>query len=136
MYIVPVEVKDSSIDGKGVFTKENIKKDSIVWRFTKGHDKKMTQQQFAQLDPSKQKELQRIAYLSPTTGLWVMPPDGDTACYTNHSPNSNNLNVKVDLKISDEPIFIANRDVETGEELTNNYLEFDEKTKSKSFDWL
>jgi SET domain-containing protein len=136
MYLVPVEVKGSSINGKGVFAKSNIKKGSIAWQYTEGHDKKMTVKDFDNLDNATKKSLQRVAYLSPTTGLWVMPPDEDPACYTNHNPNSNNTTVQFDPKISDEPVFVANRDIKAGEEITNNYLEFDKNTKPKSFDWL
>jgi len=136
MYLVPVEVKRSSIEGKGVFAKNDIQKGGIVWRYTDGHDRKMTVKDFDNLDDATKKSLERVAYLSPTSGLWVIPPDDDPACYTNHDPNSNNTTVRVDPKISDEPIFVANRDIKAGEEITNNYLEFDKNTKPRSFDWL
>jgi len=136
MYIVPVEVKASSINGKGVFAKQDIKKGAIVWQYTEDHDKKMSTQAFKQLDDSTKKALQRVAYLSPTSGMWVIPPDDDPAYYTNHNSNTHNTAVMVDSKLSDEPIFFANRDIKSGEEITNNYLEFDTNTKPKSFDWL
>ena len=136
MYIVPVEIKKSSIDGKGVFATKDIKKGSIAWQYTGGHDKKMTVQAFEALGTATKKSLKRVAYLSPTSGMWVMPPENDPACYTNHSPDANNTTVKVDPRVSDEPIFIANRDIKSGEEITNNYLEFDNNTRPKSFDWL
>lgn len=57
------------------------------------------------------------------------------ALYTNHSGH-NNLSVKYDISISEESFFIANRDIQEGEELTNNYYEFDEAIKIKKPDFL
>lgn len=136
MYIVSIEVKESPIDGKGVFAKEDIAKGSIVWQYTEGHDKKMTVDEFNELDKSTKKALQRIAYLSPTSGLWVRPPDNDPACYTNHDPETSNTTVEVDSAVSDEPIFVANRNIRAGEEITNNYTEFDSNSIPEKFEWL
>ena len=136
MYMVSAEIKKSSIDGKGVFAKRDIKKDSIVWQYADGHDRKMAVNDFDNLDDATKNSLRRVAYLSPTSGMWVIPPKNDPACYTNHSPDDYNTTAKLDPKTSDEPIFVANRDIKSGEEITNNYLEFDNNTKPKSFDWL
>lgn len=136
MYTVPVEILESKIDGKGVFAKAGIKKHTIVWQYTNGHDKKMTQEQFDSLDESTKTVLQRIAYLSPTTTMWVMPPEDDPACYTNHDPENYNTSVIFDKEVSDEPIFVANRDIKQGEEITNNYLEFDKNSSVEKFEWL
>lgn len=136
MYLVTVSIKKSPIDGDGVFAESNIPKDTIVWQYTDGHDKKMTKEEFDSLDAGRKKELQRIAYLSPTTDHWVMPPDNDPACFTNHSPDTFNTSVVVDKTVSDEPIFVANRDISAGEEITNNYLEFDENSTTDKFKWL
>jgi uncharacterized protein len=136
MYLVPVSIKKSSIDGDGVFAESNISESTIVWKYTDGHDIKMTREVFNSLDADRKKKLQRIAYLSPTTDLWVMPPDNDPACFTNHSLNTFNTSVVVDKSVSDEPFFVANRDISTGEEITNNYLEFDENSTTDKFKWL
>lgn len=135
MYIIPVEIKQSSIDGKGVFAKNTIQKDAIVWQYTEGHDKRMSAQAFDEQDSATKEALERTAYLSPTSGVWVIPPEDDPACYTNHSSHPNTT-VVIDHTISDEPLFIANRDIQAGEEITNNYLEFDENTKPESSSWL
>jgi SET domain-containing protein len=136
MYLVPVSIKKSSIDGDGVFAESDISKGTIVWQYTNGHDKKMTKEEFDSLDDSTKEELQRIAYLSPTTNIWVMPPKDDPACYTNHDPKAFNTSVVVNNNISEEPIFVANRDIKQGEEITNNYLEFDENSLPEKFEWL
>lgn len=136
MYTVPVSIRESIIEGRGVFAETNIKQGAVVWQFTEGHDKKMTTQEFDALDEPTKTELQRIAYLSPSTNMWVIPPQDDAACYTNHDPYSYNTSVIFDENISDEPIFIANRDIKAGEEITNNYTDFDSNSTPDTFPWL
>ena len=134
MYLVKIIAKDSIIDGKGVFAEEDIKKDTIVWKFDPNHDKTITQEKFDSLDQETKKDLLRVAYFSSESNLWVYPPEDDPARFTNHSPK-NNLSAVIDKDISIEPFFVANRDIKKGEELTNNYLEFDNRTDGKVLNW-
>jgi SET domain-containing protein len=136
MYTVPVEIRSSNIDGKGVFALKPIPKGTIVWQYTKGHDKRISKEKFNALDETTKTSLQRIAYLSPTTNMWVIPPDDDPACYTNHDPNNFNTSTSFEQEISDEPIFRANRDISSGDEITNNYTDFDKNSTHDNFKWL
>lgn len=133
MYFTKVTVKESGIDGNGVFTLQDIKAGELVWKFDLSHDKTLSAEDFDALDAETKEALQRIAYMSKYTKRWVYPPDQDPARYTNHSKD-NNLSVKYDQTVSEEPIFIANRDIKVGEELTNNYHEFDDLLKEAK--WL
>ena len=135
MYLLPVEIKESKVHGKGVFVLVKISKGQIVWKFDASHDKVMSVAEFGALDSNHQSELKRVAYLSPTSNRYIYPPENDSARFTNHS-SSNNLSVLVDQKISEEPYFIANRDIHSGEELTNNYTEFDESIKAYKPEWI
>jgi SET domain-containing protein len=130
MYVVPVKIDRSDIEGRGVFALSDITEGEIVWKFKNGHDKKISEQEYKKLD----EKTKNTGYLSTSSGLYVFPPEGDPACFTNHSKN-NNLNTVFDPKISEEPYFIANRDIKKGEELTNNYLEFDKVTQNLKPDW-
>ena len=134
MYIKKVKIGTSEIDGNGVFALEDISKNEIVWVFKDGFDISMTDKMFQQLPGIESEHLSHTAYLSPWSGNWVYPPIGDAAEYTNHS-NNNNLVVKYDVTISVEPVFISKRDIKSGEELTNNYHEFDEITRKQKPDW-
>lgn len=136
MYLYKITTKDSPIDGIGVFADESIPKDSIVWKYDDSHDKSMTNEEFLKLDSDTQFELEKVGYISATSGLWIYPPKDDPARYTNHHPTQNNLTAQVDLTVSPEPFFIANRNIEIGEELTNNYLEFDGFVSKKNPDWI
>lgn len=134
MYTVQIEIRNSNIDGKGVFALEPIPKGTIVWQYTEGHDKKISRQEFDALDENTKTSLQRVAYLSPTTKMWVIPPDNDPACYTNHDPDNFNTSVSFEQAISDEPLFRANRDISPNEEITNNYTDFDENSTHDKFE--
>ena len=136
MYLIKVEVKGSPIHGKGVFALENIPKGKIVWKFDPTHDLVLSLDDFNQLDESAKVELKRVAYLSGSSGQYVYPPENDPARFTNHDGERNNLSVKIDEEVSKEPYFIANRDIEAGEELTNNYSDFDESLKESKSGWL
>lgn len=135
MYLVPVEIKESKINGKGVFAVEKITQGQVVWQFDANHDKVMSKKEFDILDDISKTELKRVAYLSPTTNQYVYPPENDAARFTNHNLN-NNLSVRIDTTVSKEPYFFANTDIQIGEELTNNYLEFDKKIKFHAPHWL
>jgi hypothetical protein len=94
----------------------------------------MSIDEFDKLNKETQENLKRVAYLSEVSKQYVYPPENDPARFTNHSID-NNLSVAVDEQISTEPYFIANRDIESGEELTNNYFEFDETLKKDRSEW-
>ena len=136
MYLVHVEVKDSAIDGKGVFATEPAKRGAILWKFDSSHDKSMSVEDFQNLSDTERAELQRVAYLSQYTNRWVYPPENDPALFTNHNPGNNNMSVIFDKNLSDEPIFVANRDINAAEELTNNYLEFDARPEKGTAGWI
>ena|SRR3990167_8422203 len=135
MYLFPVEVKNSKIDGKGVFALSKIPKAEIVWKFVTGHDNALSIDEFNKLSDRAKTELMRVAYLSKTTNRYVFPPENDPANFTNHSKDFN-LSVRVNATISEEPFFVANKDIEIGDELTNNYSEFDEKIKTDKPEWI
>jgi uncharacterized protein len=138
MYIVEIVAKDSSIQGRGVFANSDISKGEIVWKYVEGHDLTLRQSEYENLTKEKKEYLDKVAYLSKESGFYIYPPDNDPALYTNHNSFNYNLSVVVDTDISTEPFFIANRDIKAGEEITNNYHEFDEAIKTKGIipDWL
>lgn len=134
MYVVPVKVAKSEIDGSGVFADAKIAKGTIVWIYKEGHDLTLSPSEYESVSAEKKNILEKTAYLSPWSGLWVFPPENDPAQFTNHSPR-NNLSVVFDSKVSSEPYFIANKDIKVGEEITNNYHEFDKITQQTEPTW-
>jgi SET domain-containing protein len=134
MYAVLVKVDKSNIDGQGVFAIEDIPKGTIAWIFKEKHDIKLSAKEYDSLSSLQKQKMDKTGYLSPWTGFWVFPSDNDPAQFTNHS-NDSNLSVAFDKSISTEPYFVANRDITKGEELTNNYNEFDKITQKTKPIW-
>ncbi|HYF10329.1 MAG TPA: SET domain-containing protein [Candidatus Paceibacterota bacterium] len=135
VYLVSTGIKPSGINGRGVFTLQKITKGEVVWKFDPAHDKTLSADEFENLDQESKEHLKRVAYRSPSTGRYVYPPENDPARFTNHSKD-NNLSAVFDPVFSEEPYFISNRDIEIGEELTNNYTEFDEALKERRPKWI
>jgi SET domain-containing protein len=109
-----IEVKDSPIEGKGVFAKENIKKGEIIenCHFT------ILEQKFPQID----KKLQEYVFAWPKD-LWggkSVVVWGFGSIY-NHSKN-NNADWKTDEK-NNLFTFFAIKDITIGEEICTNYGE-------------
>ena len=138
MYLVSTLIKESKIEGKGVFADQAISKGEVVWKYVAEHDIAISQRDYENLSDARKEYLSKGIYLSKESGLYIYPPENDPAWYTNHDASNHNLSVVVDKNISTEPFFVANRDIKIGEELTNNYHEFDEAIKTKEVvpDWL
>jgi len=100
-----VEIKDSAIQGKGLFATTKIEKGETVLRW---HPKVLTHEEASKLPPDEQKH-----YLYPDGDmmLWMQPPER----YINHSCSANTHVVNK----SD----IALRDIQPGEEITSDYLD-------------
>lgn len=136
MYLFNITIKDSKIQGKGVFVLESIPKGSVVWKFYPGKDKSMTQNEFESLAEENKRTIEKVGYLSPISGIWIYPAENDLARYTNHSINNSNLSASINEGISSEIFFIANRNINKDEELLVNYLEFDEFIKNTKPNWI
>lgn len=99
------KISDSSIQGKGLFATQLIKKDETVVTW---HPKVLTKEEASQLPVDEQKH-----YLYPDGDkmLWMQPPER----YINHSCNANTHVVGQ----SD----VASRDIQPGEEITSDYID-------------
>lgn len=130
MITVATEVRQSTIKsaGKGLFTKEFIPKGTVVWRFNRTTDEILTDKELEALDPKEQERIKFHAYRSHLTGLWIICNDGGQ--YVNHS-DTPNLVIVTDLSRSPETLDVADRDIEAGEELFDNYSEYDTDASTK-----
>lgn len=116
MMLVKVRVAQSQIEGLGLFAAQFIPKGTKTWEFTSGFDHEFTPHQFKSFPPHIQEFLNTYAYISPKTGNYILPADGER--FTNHSANPNTASMEV---INGEDYDIAARDIEEGEELTTDY---------------
>jgi predicted PhzF superfamily epimerase YddE/YHI9 len=102
---VDFEIKDSHIQGKGVFAKRKINKGETVFEW---HPKVLTIKQAQELP---KEELDHYTYPDGESILWMQPPER----FVNHSCDAN---TKI-VGRSD----VANRDIHPGEEITSDYLD-------------
>ena len=121
MFIIKTYIDKSNIHGNGVFAGENIKKGQVVWKFNKVLDKKISVKTFNSLEENIKYFVEKNGYLDSKNKFYFI--SGDNDIYSNHSENPNliesdniNNNLTKDL--------IAVRDINIGEELTQNYLDY------------
>ena len=126
MMLVRAHVAPSVIHGMGLFAVEFIPRGTPIWRFEPGFDRKFKPEQFSALPPEAQAHLRWFAYLDQESGSWVL--SGDHACFMNHSPQPN-TGAPAGAAVS--VTTVALRDIGAGEELTCDYLAFDEDAKVK-----
>ncbi|MBP9820473.1 SET domain-containing protein [Candidatus Woesebacteria bacterium] len=128
MLMVHTKLGHSSIAGIGLFATEFIPKGAVIWRFKEGFDQLLTQEQVDDLPPVAQKEIAIHTYFSKDLERYVLM--ADAACFFNHSESPNTGTVPDDAG-HPEGMTIALQDIESGEELTTNYREYDEQAELK-----
>ncbi|HPG31754.1 MAG TPA: SET domain-containing protein [bacterium] len=132
MFLFKVYVANSLVHGKGLYAGEFIPKDSKIWEYDNKtveiYDEREWNNLLDKSAKERKKELLKFAYKE--NNYWIL--HNDIMIYTNHSDNPNvSTNYKEMLEkgwnIKDAYTF-AVKDIEKGEELTENYKEyFDEE---------
>ena len=113
MLLVRTYLDRSAIHGLGVFAGEFIRKGTKVWRFVEGFDRAYSPKQFARL-PKPAKDFIRF-HGYRVDGEIILTADHD--CHMNHSDDPNTY--------LHNGYAIARRNIRKGEEITNDYREFD-----------
>ena len=121
MMFVKTRIGLSKIHAIGIFADQFIKKGTILWRFIPGFDLKFTKQQIRKLPPQARKYLDTYSYLSKKSRKYILPIDN--AKYFNHSKNPNCLTAYYENE--EEVVTKAIRDINSGEEITENYRSFE-----------
>ena len=111
--------------GVGLFAGQDISKGELVYTASPLLDTNITQEQFDSLSEREQKECKWWGFFDEPSQMWHV--DFDVSKFMNHSYEAN---VTQD-KNCDEAYLIALRDIKTGEEITQNYLEFESKEDLK-----
>ncbi len=124
MLTVKTKIKESAIAGIGLFADQLIPKGTTVWKFQKGFDIELSKAQFAELSEPAQEQVLNYCYFDSKKEMYVIC--GDDARFFNHSDNPNVSSSPYD----DRPDF-ALRDIQIGEELTQNYNNFDGQVGEK-----
>ena len=119
MILIDYEIKDSKIHGAGMFTKQFIKKGELIAQASPELDVDITKEVYDKLE---QREKDEILYW----GFYDAPRE----CYHVDFDNTKFINHSFDSNITQDPNYldmclVASRDIESGEELLQNYLEFE-----------
>lgn len=113
MLLVKTYLDKSAIHGIGVFAAETIRKNTKIWRFVEGFDRCYTARQFARLPKPAREFIEHHGYR--VDGEILLTTDHDH--HMNHSENPNTY--------LHNGYAIARRTIRRGEELTNDYREFE-----------
>lgn len=113
------KLKASGLHGIGLFTDQPLTKGQLLYTASPLLDLNITQEQFGKLDEKEKKEILWWGFFDQPSQMWHV--DFDVSKFINHSYAAT---VTQDEN-HDEAYLAATRDIEAGEELTQNYLEFE-----------
>lgn len=123
MLLIKTKLKESKIHGIGLFSDQFISKGTEIWRFTPGFDLKFTEEQILSFPKELQDYFHIYAWRSKKSRLWCF--SSDDGKFFNHSEDPNVLSEYRDNE--EEVITVAQRDIEEGEEITDNYNSFEDE---------
>jgi uncharacterized protein len=121
MIYIKYKLDKSDKHGIGLFADEDLKEGQLVYTASPLLDLNITQEQFDLLSDNEKQEIRWWGFFDEPSGLWHV--DFDVSKFINHSKEGT---VTQD-KSHDEAYLITTRDIKKGEELTQNYLEFESK---------
>jgi SET domain-containing protein len=125
---VPYELKPSSIAGTGIFATQPIKRGTRVWRYEVGvsvaeHDEASLKARVASMSKTEAVDLLEHVYTWEGRVIEIL----DDAKIWNHAADHNTGNHPDEAKgEGDGMSSYARRDIEVGEELTDDYATFEE----------
>ena len=117
MLTVKTTIKESKIQGIGLFADEDIREGVLVWKFNPLIDLVLEEAQLISLPDIAKKQVLNYSYKTET-GLYVLC--GDDARFFNHSDNPNCYETSGPF---DDTTTL--RYIRKGEEMTVNYRNFD-----------
>lgn len=126
MVHIKYKLDKSKYHGIGLFAGENIKKGQLIYTASPVLDVNIRQEQFDSLSESEQKEIQYWGFWIEKEKVWHV--DFDVSKFINHSFEPTTIQ---DFN-KEEAYLTAIRDIKSGEELTQNYLEFENEDVLRS----
>lgn len=122
MFTVKTSLQKSDIHGLGCFADVYIPKGIVIWKFVDGLDVVINDEQYSDLPDIAREYINNFGYYNSSEGGWVMCMDNSK--YTNHSDDAN-------MEKFDRYSSKSIKDIQIGEEITENYYFFDEKAQNK-----
>jgi uncharacterized protein len=119
MIHIKYKLETSPLHGIGLYADEYISKGALIYTASPLLDLNISEEQFDMLDEKEKQEVRWWGFSDPVTGAWHV--DFDVTRFINHS---------LDATVAQDPsrtdaYLVAVRNIEAGEELTQNYLEFE-----------
>jgi len=122
MLLIKTKVGPSSVHGMGCFTDQFVPKGMLVRKFMPGFDLEIQKSEVDKLPDASRERFLNYAYFDKESNIYTLNPDDER--FVNHSDSPN---VGDDLsRDSEMGEMYALRDIQAGEELTENYNEFDD----------
>ncbi len=121
MLHIKYKLKESSLHGIGLFTQEKIAKGRVVYTASPLLDLNITNDQFSSLQENERQEVQYYGFWDEPNNVWHV--DFDVSRFINHSFQP----TVIQDSNHNDAYLVATRDIESGEELTQNYLDFETK---------
>ncbi len=115
MFIIPVFVAPSPISGVGVFTRTNIEKGQLIWRFDERFDLIFTEEEWNTIPFDVRNELEIHAWRSVIDGPIYY--ESTAGRFINHSRSPN-------TDFTREGLGFARERIPENTELTSDYREF------------
>lgn len=116
---IKYKLKASDLHGIGLFTDQPIQQGKVVYTASPLLDLNITQAQFDSLDQKEKDEILWWGFFDEPSQMWHV--DFDVSKFINHSYNA----TLMQDASHDEAYLVATRYIKPGEELTQNYLEFE-----------
>lgn len=124
MLVVKTKLKESPINGIGLFADQDIKKGELVWREHPVFHRIISYTEYDELPPMNKEFVKKHATEYQNEGMFYL--DLDDTRFINHSENPN---TEWSEKWTDKAY--ALRDITTGEEITVDYLKLNPFSKSE-----
>ncbi len=116
MFHVKIELKKSKIHGIGLFAGQDISKGQKIYTGNENLDLFLSEEECSKLALDEQNTIKHYGYFDKAKSKWHLSFDDIRFC--NHSSDGN-----ITLK---EKSLVAKRDIAKGEELTQDYREFEQ----------
>ncbi len=122
MIHIKYKLKSSEVHGIGFFADQDIKIGSVIYTASPKLDLNISNETFESLTENEKQEILYWGFWIEDQKVWHV--DFDNSKFLNHSYKGN---VTQDFKNPDAYL-VATRDIENGEEMTQNYLEFESES--------
>lgn len=123
MTTVKIEIGRSAVHGLGCFAREHIEAGQLVWKFDGRFDLVLSKDTVESLPIGARENFINYAFVSKITGDYILCSDDSR--FTNHSWTPNVVCIIPVGSTGNELECYATRPILPGEEITNDYREFD-----------